>query len=74
MTGIFRFESSYRIVLKNGKDEQVTVKVVEPLPGDWEIITENRPHTKETAATAVWLIDVPAKQETTLTYRVQVRL
>jgi hypothetical protein len=68
------FESSYQIVLKNSKDEQVTVKVVEPLPGDWEILSENRPHTKESAATAAWLIDVPAKQETTLTYRVQVRL
>jgi hypothetical protein len=68
------FESSYQIVLKNAKDEKVTVKVVEPLPGDWDIITENRPHTKETAATAVWLIEVAAKKEATLTYRVQVRL
>ncbi len=68
------FESSYEIVLKNAKDVQVTVKVVEPLPGDWEILSESRPHTKETAATAVWLIDVEAKQEATLTYRIQVRL
>jgi hypothetical protein len=68
------FESSFEVRLKNAKEQPVTIKVVEPLPGDWEILTENLPHTKETAAAAIWRVAVPAKGETTLTYSVRVRL
>jgi len=68
------FESSFEIRLKNAKEQPVAVKVVEPLPGDWEIMTENLPHTKETATTAAWLVEIPAKGEATLTYSVRVRL
>jgi len=69
----FVLESGYRIELKNGRDEEVTVKVVEPLPGDWRILEESSRHEKESATTAVWLIPVPAKGEAVLTYRVRVR-
>jgi len=68
------FESSFEIRLKNAKDEPVTVKVVEPLSGDWEILAENLPHTKESATTAAWFVEVPAKGDAMLTYSVRVRL
>ena len=68
------YESSFEIRLKNAKEQAVKVKVVEPLPGDWEILTENLPHTKETATTAAWFVEVPAKGEATLTYSARVRL
>jgi hypothetical protein len=67
------FESAFEIVLKNGKDEAVTVRVVEPVPGDWQIISESAPHKKETSGTAVWQVQVPPKSSTTLIYRVQVK-
>ena len=67
------FESAYGIELKNAKTEAVTVKVVEPMPGDWEILSESHPHQKETAGTASWRIKVPAEGSATLTYRVRVR-
>lgn len=67
------YESAYEIVLKNAKKEAVTVKVQEPVPGDWEVVSESHPHTKEAVGTAVWQIKVPAEGSTTLTYRVQVR-
>ncbi|MEJ2698560.1 MAG: DUF4139 domain-containing protein, partial [Desulfuromonadales bacterium] len=41
-TGVF--ESAYRIELKNAKNNPVKVTVVEPVPGDWEIVEENHPH------------------------------
>lgn len=70
----YTFESAYRVELKNAKDEPVTVKVLEPVPGDWEIIEESQPHKKEAANTAVWRVTVPANGRTVLTYRARVRL
>jgi hypothetical protein len=67
------FESAYEIVLKNAKKEAVTVKVQEPMPGDWTVQSESHPHTKGASNTAVWNITVPAEGKTTLTYRAQVR-
>jgi len=67
------FESAYRIELKNAKKEGVTVKVVEPMPGDWEVLAESHPHAKEAAGAAVWQVPVPAEGTAVLTYRVRVR-
>ncbi|HEY8118889.1 MAG TPA: DUF4139 domain-containing protein [Methylophilaceae bacterium] len=67
------FESAYEIVLKNAKQERVTVTVLEPIPGDWKIIKSSHPGDKAASNTAVWKIDIPAEGKTTLTYRVQVK-
>lgn len=67
------YESSYEVALKNARDEAVAVKVLEPLPGDWEIMAENLEHVKESAGTAAWLMMVPAKGAATLAYRARVR-
>nr|WP_298037341.1 DUF4139 domain-containing protein [uncultured Desulfuromonas sp.] len=69
----YHFESAYRIELKNAKDEAVTVRVLEPVPGDWEVVAESHPHSKEAAGTAAWEIPVPAGGRTVLEYRVRVR-
>lgn len=67
------FESTYSIELKNGKDEAVTVKVIEPIPGDWKIIKESLDHKKASSNTAVWQVKVPALGSTVLTYSVRVQ-
>lgn len=67
------FESAYQIELKNAKDEAVTVRVVEPLPGDWEILAESQPHRKEASNTAIWTVTVPAGGKSMLNYRAKVR-
>jgi len=67
------YESAYQITIKNAKSEAVTVKVSEPMPGDWQMQSESHPHTKAAANTAVWNITVPAEGKTVLTYRVQVK-
>ena len=67
------FESAYRIELKNGKDEDVEVRVVEPMPGDWEILSENQAHKKISSSEAEWLVRVPAKGSAALVYRAKVR-
>lgn len=67
------FESAYQITLKNAKNQPVTVKVFEPMPGDWEVLAESLPHTKQAAGTALWQVPVAAEGKTVLTYRVRVK-
>ncbi len=66
-------ETAYQIEIRNAKTEEVTIKVVEPMPGDWQMTQESLPHSKETAHTAVWQVLVPAEGKTLLTWRVRVR-
>ncbi len=68
----YRFETAFEILLKNAKDEAVTVTVVEPVPGDWKVLSESHKHRKGSANAAVWEVPVPAKGEAVLTYRVEV--
>lgn len=65
--------SSHRVTVSNAKDEDVTVRVIEALMGDWEIVEESRPHTK-TLGQAEWTVDVPAGGEIEIDYRVRVRV
>jgi len=67
------FESAYEVLLKNAKKEAVTVTVQEPMPGDWQVLSESHPHTKSASNTAVWKISVPAEGSTKLVYRSLVR-
>ena len=66
-------ESAWRIELRNAKDEAVTVRVQEPLPGDWEMLQQSHPHSKESARVAAWNIAVPAGGTTLLEYVVRVK-
>ncbi len=66
-------ETAYRIDLRNAKDEAVTVKVQEPLPGDWEMVQESQKHNKESARVASWNVEVPAGAAAMLEYTVRVR-
>ncbi len=67
------FESAYRIDLTNAKRREVTVKVVEVIPGDWRILAESLAHTREAADLALWRVAVPAGGSASLTYRVRVQ-
>ncbi len=69
----YTYESAYKIVLRNAKQEAVAIRVREPLPGDWEILEESLPHQAENSRQVSWLVPVPARGETVLTYRVRVR-
>lgn len=68
------FEATYRIELSNAKKEAVTVKVVEPIPGEWKIIEENQKHEKVGANNALWQVNVPADGKTELQYTVRIKI
>ena len=67
------FDVAFEIVLKNAKDEAVQVKVMEPIPGDWQMLSESSAHIKEASNTAVWNVKVPANGKAVLTYKTRVR-
>ena len=64
------YEASEEITLRNAKDTSVTVTLLESLPGDWRILEESDPHEKASASTARWKLEIPAKGERKLSYRV----
>jgi hypothetical protein len=68
------FQSAFEVVIRNHKDEAITVKVSEPMTGDWQILESSIPFEKEDAFTAVFSVPVPADGEAKVTYRVQVRM
>src|SRR5512143_3975330 len=67
------YEAAFEILLRNHKKEDVVVKVVEPIPGDWTMLSSSHPYKKAEAFTAEFNIPVPKDQEVKLTYRVRMR-
>ncbi len=66
-------ESSWSIELRNHKDKAQEVEVVEPIGGDWQVLTESMKHEKKDASTFTFKPNVPANGKTTITYRVRVK-
>ncbi len=67
------YEAAFELELKNAKSDAVTVKVLEQIPGDWDLVEESQRHTKESASLASWQVQVPADGSATLTWRVRIR-
>lgn len=67
------YESAWRIEISNAKDVPVAVKVVEPVPGDWEVVAESQRHTRGDAHSAVWTVAVPAEGKAVLEYTARIR-
>lgn len=67
------FESAYEIKIRNHKQNDITVDVVEPMTEDWTILEKSHEFVKKDARTAVFSLPVPVNGETVLTYRVRVQ-
>jgi hypothetical protein len=67
------YEAAFEISLRNHKKEDVVVKVIEPIPGDWTMLASSHQYKKAEAFTAEFNIPVPRDKETKLTYRVRMR-
>ena len=66
-------ETAYQLEIRNAKSEAVTVKVIEPMAGEWQMVQESQPHKKDSAQAATWNIAVPAEGKSVLTWRVRVK-
>lgn len=67
------YETAYQLEIRNAKKDAIKVKVIEPMPGDWQMIAESLPHKKESAHAAVWEVPVPAEGKTLLTWRARIK-
>jgi hypothetical protein len=67
------YRSAYKVTLRNHKDENITVSVVDMLPGDWTITQSSHKYEKETANRVRFDVPVAAKGNAELTYTVEVR-
>jgi len=67
------YEAAYEISLRNHKKEGITIRVVEPIPGDWKILETTHDYGKEDSGTAVFSVKVDPDKEVRLAYRVRMR-
>ena len=65
-------ESDWEIELRNRKDEDVTINVIEPAGGDWDVVSSSHPSRRIDATSFAFDVDVPAREEVTVRYRVRV--
>lgn len=66
------YEAEHEIHLKNAKDAAVTVQVVERFNGPFTMLSASHPADRSQAGVAVFAVEIPARAETALTYRVRV--
>jgi hypothetical protein len=67
------YESSYKVTLRNHKDEPVMIQVIEAIPGDWEITAKSHEFVKETSNRVRFDIPVESKGSAEMTYTVRIR-
>ena len=65
------YEASFEISLRNHKEEAVSIRVIEPMLSDWEILSSSHAHKKTDANTAQFDLPVAKNGETKLQYRVR---
>jgi len=67
------YEAGFEISLRNHKKDDVTVRVVEPVPGDWSMVSTSHDYEKTEAFTAEFSMYVPKDEEVKLKYKVRMR-
>ncbi len=65
-------EAAFDISIRNHKEQDIVVDIVEPMPGDWEMVSESQKHEKKDARTAIFHVAVPEDGEAKVSYRVRV--
>ena len=68
------WEVEWEISLRNHKQEAQTVTVIEPIPGDWQVLSSTHRYEKIEAHTLRYEIPVPKDGAAKLVYRVRIRL
>jgi hypothetical protein len=67
------YESSYKVTIRNHKEEDVVVSVVESLFGDWEVVAKSHEFEKEASHRIRFDVPVERKASAELTYTVRVK-
>ena len=65
------YEVEWEIALRNHKEEDVEVRVVEPIPGDWQVLHSTHRYDKVEAHTLAFPVKIPKESGVKITYRVR---
>jgi len=66
------FEMAYRIKITNGGERPETVQMIEAMAGGWTVLEESAKHVRDNNR-ARWSVNVPARGDAEITYRVRVK-
>lgn len=66
------YETEWEITLRNHKQEDIMVGIVEPLFGSWELISSSHPYKKVDAFTIKFEVKIPKDGEVKVKYRIRV--
>ncbi|MBU1086312.1 MAG: DUF4139 domain-containing protein [Candidatus Omnitrophica bacterium] len=69
----FDTEQQWQIKLRNHKDKEVEIEVIEPIPGDWQIIDSSEKYIKTEASTIKFVVKLKKDEEKIIDYRVKIR-
>jgi len=67
------YETEWDVELRNHKKEDTEVTIIEPVPGDWEVVKSSHPYTKVEAHTLQYVVKIPKDGKVTVNYRVRMR-
>ncbi len=67
------YEVEWEIKLRNHKKEDAQVKIIEPVPGDWEMLHSSHAYEKSEAHTLQYAVGVPKDKELKVNYRVRIK-
>jgi hypothetical protein len=65
------FEVAFEVSLRNHKNEDIKVLVEEPIPGDWEMLSNTHPYEKVSARLIRFDVPVGKDQEVKVKYRIR---
>jgi hypothetical protein len=68
------YEREYTVTLRNAKEEDVTVTVMEEIYSDWEMLESSHEWTKKTSRSVIFSVPVPKEGEAKLVFRVRVKM
>jgi hypothetical protein len=68
-----RYEIAWRIEVTNARESEAKLRLIEPIAGDWQMLSESEPHKKTAADIAEWRLKIPGKGKAVLEYRVLVK-
>jgi hypothetical protein len=67
------FEVAFEVSLRNHKKEDIQVLVEEPIPGDWEMLSNTHPYDKLSANLIRFEVPVAKDKEVKVKYRIRFR-
>jgi hypothetical protein len=65
------FEVAFEVSLRNHKNEDIKVLVEEPIPGDWEMLSNSHPYEKVSARLIRFDVPVGKDKEVKVKYRIR---